>query len=83
MNQTNAASREKRQKMMLEEPMLRVIPKIAVPMIVSTVIDSLYNLADTFFVSGLGQTAHEGVQGGVQVEDEAGRQLYIQTDGSG
>ena len=61
MNQTNAASREKRQKMMLEEPMLRVIPKIAVPMIVSTVIDSLYNLADTFFVSGLGQTATAAV----------------------
>lgn len=61
MIQTNVVSREKRQKMMLEEPMLRVIPQIAVPMIISTVIDSLYNLADTFFVSGLGQTATAAV----------------------
>lgn len=61
MMQTNVVSRERRQKMMLEEPMLCVIPKVAIPMIISTVIDSLYNLADTFFVSGLGQTATAAV----------------------
>ena len=48
MMQTNVVSCERRQKMMLEEPMLCVIPKVAIPMIISTVIDSLYNLADTF-----------------------------------
>ena len=46
---------------MLEEPMMQVIPYVSIPMIISTVIDSLYNLADTFFVSGLGETATAAV----------------------
>ncbi len=56
-----AQAREMRRKMMLEEPMIRVIPKVAVPMIISSVIDSLYNLADTFFVSQLGTSATAAV----------------------
>lgn len=47
--------------MMLEDPMIRVIPAIAIPMIISAVIDSIYNLADTFFVSGLGEAATAAV----------------------
>ena len=54
MENTKTSARAKRQKMMLEDPMIRVIPTMAVPMIISSVIDSIYNLADTFFVSGLG-----------------------------
>lgn len=61
MKTSNTAARAKRQQMMLEDPMIRVIPYVAIPMIVSTVIDSLYNLADTFFVSGLGETATAAV----------------------
>ena len=60
-NQAKAAAREKRQKMMLEDPMVRVIPTVAIPMIISSVIDSIYNLADTFFVSSLGETATAAV----------------------
>ena len=53
--------RAKRQQMMLEDPMMRVIPRVAIPMIISTLIDSIYNLADTFFVSGLGEVATAAV----------------------
>lgn len=56
-----ALAREKRRKMMLEDPMVSVIPRVAVPMIISSVIDSLYNLADTFFVSQLGTSATAAV----------------------
>ena len=61
MDERQALAREKRRQMMLEDPMRRVIPKVAVPMIVSTLIDSLYNLADTFFVSQLGKSATAAV----------------------
>lgn len=61
MKNNQAAARAKRQAMMLEDPMISVIPRVAIPMIVSTVIDSLYNLADTFFVSGLGEVATAAV----------------------
>ena len=42
-----------REQMMLLEPLPRVITKMAVPSIVAFLITSIYNLADTFFVSGL------------------------------
>ena len=61
MEAEKKAARERRQKMMLEEPMIKVIPTVAIPMIISSVIDSIYNLADTFFVSGLGETATAAV----------------------
>ncbi|MBQ4257881.1 MAG: hypothetical protein II713_02640 [Clostridia bacterium] len=61
MANEKTAAREKRQKMMLEDPMIRVIPTLAIPMIISSIIDSIYNLADTFFVSGLGETATAAV----------------------
>lgn len=43
--------------MMLEDPLLRVIPIVAIPMVVSMLVDSLYNLADTYFVSQIGTSA--------------------------
>ena len=43
--------RDERRRMMLEDPAWKVIPIIAIPMIISMLIDSLYNLADTYFVS--------------------------------
>ncbi len=61
MSVKQAAARDQRRKMMLEEPMLRVIPKVALPMIVSSLIDSIYNLADTFFVSQIGTNATAAV----------------------
>lgn len=41
--------------------MMRVIPKVAIPMIIASLIDSFYNLADAFFVSQLGVNATAAV----------------------
>ncbi len=42
---------------MTETPIPKLIGKLAVPTIVSMMITSIYNLADTFFVSKLGTSA--------------------------
>lgn len=47
--------------MMLEDPISKVIPLLAVPTVISMLIDSFYNLADTFFVSQLGKSATAAV----------------------
>ena len=61
MSDKQTLAREQRQKMMLEDPMIRVIPKVAIPMIIASLIDSFYNLADAFFVSQLGTAATAAV----------------------
>ena len=50
-----------RKLMMLNEPIHRVIPKMAVPTIVAFLINSIYSLADTYFVSSLGTNATAAV----------------------
>ncbi len=55
------AQQEKRKLMMLEEPVWKVIPKMAVPTIVAFLINSIYSLADTYFVSSLGTNATAAV----------------------
>lgn len=55
------ANRAERHRMMLEDSLYKVIPLIAIPMIISMLIDSLYNLADTFFVSQIGTAATAAV----------------------
>ena len=52
---------EYRKNMMLVEPISRIIPKMAIPTIVSFLINSIYSLADTFFVSSLGTNATAAV----------------------
>ena len=47
--------------MMLQEPVSRVIPKMAIPTIVAFLINSIYSLADTYFVSSLGTNATAAV----------------------
>ena len=47
--------------MMLNEPISRVIPKMAIPTIVAFLINSIYSLADTYFVSSLGTYATAAV----------------------
>ena len=42
---------EQRNHMLLCDPVSRVIPKLAVPTIISMLITNIYNMADTFFVS--------------------------------
>ena len=43
--------------MMTETPITKLIPKMAIPTIVSMLITSIYNMADTFFVSQIGTSA--------------------------
>lgn len=50
-----------REQMMLREPLPKVIATMAVPSIIAFLITSIYNLADTFFVSGLGESATAAV----------------------
>ena len=57
----NAQSQEYRKNLMLNEPIPRVIPKMAIPTIVAFLITSIYSLADTYFVSSLGTNATAAV----------------------
>ena len=50
-------SREEHYKMMTETPVRRLVIKLAVPTIISMLVSSIYNMADTFFVSQLGTSA--------------------------
>ena len=61
MADTDQNQQEKRKSMMMTEPISKIIPKMAVPTIVSFLITSIYNLADTYFVSSLGTNATAAV----------------------
>jgi Na+-driven multidrug efflux pump len=61
MAKDKALHQEQRKQMMLNEPISRVIPKMAIPTIVAFLINSIYSLADTFFVSNLGTEATAAV----------------------
>ena len=52
-----AMSAEERQQMLLTQPVEKIIPKMALPTICSMLITSIYNMADTYFVSQLGTSA--------------------------
>ncbi len=54
-------SYEEKHKMMIETPISRLIPRLAVPTIISMLITSIYNMADTFFVSQLSTSASGAV----------------------
>ncbi len=51
------ARQERRRNMMLNMSVPKLIPRMAVPTIVSMLVTSFYNMADTFFVSQLGDAA--------------------------
>lgn len=61
MENKNQSSQDARRNMMLNEPISRIIPKMAVPTIVAFLINSIYSLADTYFVSSLGTNATAAV----------------------
>ena len=65
MAKNDTARQEQRRMLMLNEPVHKVIPRMAIPTIISFLITSIYNLADTYFVSSLGTaaTAAVGVNG--------------------
>ena len=52
---------QQRNQMLLHEPINRVIPRMAVPTIISMLITNIYNMADTFFVSQIGTSASGAV----------------------
>ena len=54
-------SQENRKELMLNAPISRVIPKMAIPTIIAFLINSIYSLADTYFVSSLGTNATAAV----------------------
>ncbi len=53
--------RNQRRERLLNEPIPRVVTAMAVPTILSSVVMSLYNMADTYFVSSLGTAATAAV----------------------
>ena len=61
MDAKGAQKQQDRKLMMLNEPIQRVIPKMAIPTIVAFLITSIYSLADTYFVSSLGTNATAAV----------------------
>ncbi len=61
MSKKSDQQQEHRRNLMLNEPISRVIPKMAIPTIVAFLINSIYSLADTYFVSSLGTNATAAV----------------------
>ncbi len=59
---SNSASRqEQRSQLMANESIPRLIIKMSIPTIVAFLINSIYSLADTYFVSSLGESATAAV----------------------
>ncbi len=61
MKKENSLRQEQRQRLMLDAPIGSVIVKMAVPTIIAFLINSIYSLADTYFVSALGTQATAAV----------------------
>ena len=61
MPKKDAHNQEQRKSMMLNQPIEKIIPKMAVPTIIAFLITSIYSLADTYFVSSLGTNATAAV----------------------
>ena len=54
-------TKEDRFHQMIETPVQQLIPRLAVPTIISMLVTSIYNMADTFFVSQIGTSASGAV----------------------
>ena len=52
---------DQRKQRMLHDPIRKVIPAMAIPTIIAFLINSIYSLADTYFVSALGTNATAAV----------------------
>ena len=61
MDSAVTSRQDQRRQMMLTQPISRVIVKMAIPTIVAFLINSIYSLADTYFVSSLGTNATAAV----------------------
>lgn len=54
-------SQEERYEQMIGTPVATLIPRLAVPTIISMLVTAIYNMADTFFVSQIGTSASGAV----------------------
>lgn len=54
-------TKEEKYHQMIETPVETLIPKLAIPTIISMLVTSIYNMADTFFVSQIGTSASGAV----------------------
>lgn len=54
---------EEKQRDMLETPVHKLIPRLAVPTIISMLVSSFYNMADTYFVGKLNSASATGAVG--------------------
>ncbi len=61
MGTASMLRQEQRKNLMVSDPIPRLISKMAIPTIVAFLINSIYSLADTYFVSGLGTNATAAV----------------------
>ena len=61
MADTAQTRQQQREDLMLRGSLPRVITKMALPSIISFLITSIYNLADTYFVSDLGESAQAAI----------------------
>ena len=61
MAKNDALRQQQRREMMLHQPVETTILKMAVPTIIAFIINSIYSLADTYFVSSLGTNATAAV----------------------
>ena len=61
MSTNRANQQDQRRLMMINDPIPRIIPKMAIPTIIAFLINSIYSLADTYFVSALGTNATAAV----------------------
>ena len=52
---------ENRADMMLNQPLNRVIPRLAIPTVISMLVTAIYNIADTYFVSRISTEASGAV----------------------
>lgn len=56
-----AMTKEEKYRQMIDTPVEKLIPRLAVPTIISMLVTSIYNMADTFFVSQIGTSASGAV----------------------
>lgn len=58
---SQAMTKEQKFKDMIETPVNRLIPRLAIPTIISMLVTSIYNMGDTFFVSQISTSASGAV----------------------
>src|SRR5574344_3168327 len=61
MNIFRKGTREEEYQRMITHPVSGLIASLAVPTVISMLVSSIYNMADTFFVSQLGTSASGAV----------------------